>query len=266
MELARKIERRIMLRFLLSRDRFDAVRRKNPSKRITDVECFLNVISGTLSEGAKKLLDTARNRQGRYNKLLRIAKRSSKGNTITETEATRLKAIVDFEVTSNKRNKNWTFAGGGLMRLSEDFFLLNEHLTGSQSNRINQFCTQWGRFALDKDAKNEIDQIPEPSRNEKLIKKVRPLLEPLWAFFVALCHALQEGENDLTSTDAFWLGLVDEVMGEKDLPSLRYIAEFRADPPEPPQAEKAASPVAEDVPQPPTAAGTSPPGDMPPSP
>jgi hypothetical protein len=54
----------------------------------------------------------------------------------------------------------------------------------------------------------------------------------MWSFFVALCHALQEGENDVTAKDAYWLGLVDEVLGEAELPSMRVVAEYKEDPPE----------------------------------
>ena len=31
--------------------------------------------------------------------------------------------------------------------------------------------------------------------------------------------------------DAFWLGLIDEVLGHRDLPLTRYFAEFQPDPP-----------------------------------
>ena len=34
------------------------------------------------------------------------------------------------------------------------------------------------------------------------------------SFFVALCHALYEGENELTAMDAVWLGLVDTIRAD----------------------------------------------------
>lgn len=43
-----------------------------------------------------------------------------------------------------------------------------------------------------------------------------------------MCHALQEGENELSATDAYWLGLVDEVVGE-ELWNLRLLYEFEED-------------------------------------
>jgi hypothetical protein len=69
----------------------------------------------------------------------------------------------------------------------------------------------------------------EVQRIEELVEMVRPMLQPIWSFFVALCHALQEGENRLTATDAYWLGLADEVIGE-NLMSLRMFEEFKPDP------------------------------------
>jgi enoyl-CoA hydratase/carnithine racemase len=46
-----------------------------------------------------------------------------------------------------------------------------------------------------------------------------------------LCHALQEGENELTAKDAYWLGLIDEVIGE-DLYTIRDLMEYEDDPAE----------------------------------
>jgi hypothetical protein len=68
----------------------------------------------------------------------------------------------------------------------------------------------------------------EKSRTDRLVEVVSPILQPISAFFVALCHTLQEGENELTATDAYWLGIVDEVIGEP-LPTTRWIAEYRND-------------------------------------
>lgn len=230
MGLVRKMESRLMFRFLFAKGQFANIR-KQAAHDLTDSDCFLAVISGNLSDGAKKLYKTAYERQGRYVELLAVAKRAKKYKNVAKTEASRLKAIVDYEVSSNKKDKNWTFQGGGLNRLNDDFFLLSEHLASSENDRISQLCSQWGIFAISADEKVEIDRAPEDQRNSLLVKKVRPTLEPMWSFFVALCHALQEGENDLTAKDAYWLGLVDEVMGEAELPSMRVIAEYKDDPP-----------------------------------
>jgi hypothetical protein len=247
-ELVRRMESRFMFRFLFSKGQFDSIRQNNPSQPMTDTDCFLALIRDSLSERARKLFETARERQDKYSALLAIAHKASKGKSAAKIEAKRLKAIIDFEVESHKDDKDWTFEGQGLSRLSEDFFLLNEHLASSQDARINKLCTEWGLFSLGSADRVEIDKISdEAEKNAKIIEKVRPLLEPLWAFFVALCHALQEGENDLTATDAFWLGLIDEVAGMKNLRSVRSIAEYKPDPPSPAPPPQLPAPQEQEV-------------------
>jgi ATP-dependent protease ClpP protease subunit len=236
-DLVRQMESRLMFRFLFSKDEFADVRKKS-AEPLSDADCFLSVISQKLSDGARNLFETAQQRKGRYEELLAIAKKAKKYKSVAKTEASRIKAIVDYELSSNKKDKKWTFRGSGLNRLNDDFFLLTEHLASSENDRINTLCSQWGIFAITGAEKAEIDAAPEGERKERLVKKVRPTLEPMWSFFVALCHALQEGENELTAKDAYWLGLVDEVQGERKLPCMRMFAEFTPDPPKQEDNEK----------------------------
>jgi hypothetical protein len=53
-----------------------------------------------------------------------------------------------------------------------------------------------------------------------IVNTVSPRLEPLWFLAVSLARTLQEGEFPLNTTEAYWLGLVDEVVGS-GLPCLR---------------------------------------------
>jgi len=234
MELARKIEFRFMFRFITTKAQFDEVRAKHQPKQMTDLECFLDLISEKLSEPAKKVLQQAKERYERYddllNSVLRRSERISGNKRIAEIEAVRIKAIVDYEVRKNRKNKDWSFQYAGLTRLTDDFFLLNEHLSSFQSERLKTLCVKWSGFLLSQDQSNEIARLPEDQRNDRTVGMVRPVLQPVWSFFVALCHALQEGENDLTARDAFWLGLIDEVMGVADLPAFRFIAEYELTP------------------------------------
>jgi hypothetical protein len=48
-----------------------------------------------------------------------------------------------------------------------------------------------------------------------LVERIRPRLRPFWYFTVILCQQLQEGENALSPSDAYWIGAVDEVYGTK---------------------------------------------------
>jgi len=236
-KLAQTIVDRFMFRFVTSKDEFEAIRQNDPKQ--TDLDCFLTLISAYLSEPAKRVLENARARYGRYNDLLDwVAKKSKiKGKmTTAEFEAMQIKAIVDFEVRSNKKDKDWSFERNGLNNLTDDFFLLNEYLENLISGFFRSLCLTYGHFLLSKAENEELANSPETEREVRKVQKVQPLLLPIWSFFVALCHALQVGENDLTARDAVWLGLIDEVIGD-EMPCRRIAMEYQPDIQEPEPAK-----------------------------
>jgi ATP-dependent protease ClpP protease subunit len=234
MSLARKIEDRFSFRYVMTRDEFDAFRTQNSVPTMSDLDCFVRIVEGKLSNEAKKVWQKAKDRHERYEGLfstiLKKIKRDIPSAKEAQIEADCIKAIVEFELKRNKNDPSWNFKKGGIGQLVDDFFLLNEYLSNYGSERLKKWCTSFGRWILPQSEADEIAAISdENTRAEKLVTKVRPLLQPLWSFFVALCHALQEGENELTATDAYWLGLVDEVVGE-NLLSARSFEEFKPDP------------------------------------
>jgi hypothetical protein len=83
-----------------------------------------------------------------------------------------------------------------------------------------------GDFLLTDEDQQELSAITdEVKKEETRHDKLKPVLRPLWLFFIALCYALHEGETDLTATDAYWLGLINEVVGRQDLPNERLAQE-----------------------------------------
>jgi hypothetical protein len=234
MELVKRAEGRFMFRFIILRPEFQKLRDANPKRSLSDLECFVELISPKLSESARKIFKKAQERYARYQPLLtefNTKTKSGKRKHVAREEATRIKAIVDFEVAENKTNPSWTFKDGGLSRIVEDFFLVAEYLASQENERLKHWCRSLSRVALSKEELDEIDKIPdEKERNETLIARVHPPVQPVWSFFVALCHALQEDENELTSRDAYWLGLVDEVVGEGKLLTIRWFEEWQPDP------------------------------------
>jgi ATP-dependent protease ClpP protease subunit len=235
MDLARKAEKRFLLRFMILYPEFKDVRDAVAPKTISDLDCFVTLLSQRLSAKAIEVLQKAQERYRRYeplmSKLLDKASKQSGPAIPAHIEAQRIKAIVNFEVSSNKRNKGWTFKdGGGLTRVVEDFFLMAEYLENQQSDRLEHWCLTVGKMSLSKSEQETLNQIAdEKARNEQLIKTVRPIIQPVWMFFIALCHALQEDDNELTAVDAYWFGLVDEVWGNATLVASRWFEEFEAD-------------------------------------
>ena len=229
--LARKIVDRFMFRFVSSQAEFDDVRKRDPTQT-SDLDCFLTLISENLSAPAKRVLEGAKARYSRYDDLLNwVVKRSKVDSVKTKAqfEAIQIKAIVDFEVRNNKKNKDWSFEGGGLNSLTYDFFLLNEYLGNYHSGYFRSLCLRYGHFLLSDDEIAELENAPEGEESQSKVNKAQPLLLPVWSFFVSLCHALQQGENDLSARDAVWLGLIDEVIGVDELPSRRLAYEYEPD-------------------------------------
>jgi ATP-dependent protease ClpP protease subunit len=238
MKLGRKIEKRFTFRFFSVRNEFAALREKKNQPNLTDCECFTEIIREKLSPDAITVLDKAVNRNERYRKLINSVF-EQKGNDLSKAESTLqvqahiLRAILDVEVADAGTTGMTDFRVGGLRRLVDDFYLLNEYLTGSTDWRLDQWCKQMGRLCLTDEQGEEIDALPDEQEREKRILAIgKPILKPMLSFFIALCHALQEGENELNATDAFWLGLVDEVVGDEDLWNLRLMYEFTPDPEE----------------------------------
>jgi ATP-dependent protease ClpP protease subunit len=243
MALARKSEWRFMWRFMSLRSGFGEHREKIGKPKHSELDCFIDLISAKLSGNAAKILTQAHARYQRYNALishfLKLAvksKRFMEGSTEAHSEGLMLRAIINFEVRQHKADPEWNFRDGGLVRLTDNFYLLQEYLASARSEQFRKLCDRWGAFVLTDADKAELEGLAEPEKTKKQLDKVRPYFQPFWSFFVALCHALQEGENELTAVDAFWLGLIDEIIGMTSLPLTRFVAEYQPDP-QPAQVE-----------------------------
>jgi len=233
--LARARSQQFFFRFVTLRSDFEEYRKKNP-KALTDKDCFVGMISERLSALGMKLLRRAEDRYKRYQSLsayvfrsrrvqkqLGLLRSDPKRGDYKKVEAEILKAIIAFEVP-RKQSPGWAFASEGLPRVNDDFFLLNEYIDQHSNTRIESFCEAWKDFILDEDEMTAIESLPDDQRKAARFAKLSPILLPLWLLFGAICHVLQTAETPLTPEDAFWLGLVDEVMGA-NLPTLRRIVE-----------------------------------------
>lgn len=234
-ELARKIDDRFSFRFVFVRDQFDAIRKKHGNQQLSDLECFIEFIEEKLSAQTKKVWQRAKSRHSRYRELFDTVQKKAKGDlekmSAAQLQAASLKAIVEYELKANRHDPSWSFTGGGIERLTDDFFLLNEYIGGFSGERLQRWSTEWGKYVVPPEVVSEINAITdEEERTKKMAEKIAPFVAPLTSFFAAMCHALQEGENELTAEDAYWLGLVDEVVGRDDLLCLRHFEEEKPDP------------------------------------
>lgn len=232
MRLAEKIDDRFRFRYMLARAEFIDIRKNDNNSGLTDLECFIRHIRLKLSDIAKDVLDKAKVRHDRYERLLETVfkkKRRSMRKTLAQIEADHINAIAAFEIKNNQDNTDWSFSKGGIGPLVNDFFLWNEYFDNFWSDRLREWCLMFAKLTIPPEKVKEIEALlNEKERADKFVEVVGPILEPISAFFVALCHTLQEGENELTARDAYWLGIVDEIVGE-DLPNERWFTEFKDD-------------------------------------
>src|SRR5439155_16219605 len=136
---------------------------------------FLTLLFDHVSVSAYKVLADAFARYIAYSALLDSAnKQWQRGaiskKTFVQLEAEQIKALTDFQIKRNKKNKNWNFENEGIHRLTDDFFLLNEYLTFLQGPRFRDICTSWGRFLLNKQQSDQVDALPEAERDNKIVE------------------------------------------------------------------------------------------------
>jgi ATP-dependent protease ClpP protease subunit len=149
-----------------------------------------------------------------------------------QLQAKLLKRLIDFKVKEKKREKEkepgWSFSKNGLADLQQDFSLFLDYQSGDHMRNLEHRVISWGPLCLDDTESEEYKNVPPETKKEWLITKAQPKIKPLWHLLVSICRLLQQGEHFITATDAYWLGLIDEVIGVK-LPSERLIMEDRAE-------------------------------------
>ena len=143
-----------------------------------------------------------------------------------EVEARILKAILDYELKRKDRGQEWSLHDGGIDELRTDFLQLVDYLGGSHRTYLQQLIKDYGVMLLDAAELAEFKQRgPDlPDSAQWLAALVEPRMEEFWYFVICLCRGLQRGEHSLSAKDAYWLGLVDEVLGS-DLPCIRLLYE-----------------------------------------
>ncbi|MFZ3343228.1 MAG: ATP-dependent Clp protease proteolytic subunit [Terriglobales bacterium] len=151
---------------------------------------------------------------------------AGKEERIADIEAKILTAILQFELEKNQ-DENWSFADAGILQIQEDFVLLRDYNSPRHTNQLRWLAARWGAFFLDDNGRAELEKIKTEDRPDWLLNETKGQLHPLWYYFVSICRALQEGENYLSAEDAYWLGLVDEIIGasERRYPSYRALVE-----------------------------------------
>ncbi len=235
LRLARRTFARIAFHFANLRAEFPAIResakkQNAPREMTTDLECFAFAIHRRLSSSFQQLPQRAFFHHERLAEMSRfILDREDElpeSEAWVKTEGELLKRLVDYEL-ANKTADGWSFSEGGIDELALDFKSLADYLFGPHQEALESHLDSFGVLFLTNEQIAEYQTLKTADATNAaswLRERARPLVEPMWYFVVSLCRLLQSGEYGLNAIDAYWLGIVDEVIGEK-LPTFRLIAE-----------------------------------------
>ena len=139
-----------------------------------------------------------------------------------QAEAGLLKALV------NKRFPKATesVTHDSILETLGEFFILrfySKMLLGIKDRRAYQkWLDQWTKD----DAK--FKRLPDGELKDAWARSFEAT-HVFWLFLLALCRRLQQRENSLTASDAFHLGLIDEVIGLPGGRTLRTLVEYARD-------------------------------------
>lgn len=233
LELARRVIERSIFIFLNLRDSFYEIRVEEGNTQMPDLECFARALVARMSYGSYKIPQRAFLKyqaiQELSNNAFARAKIKPKDTTI-QIESKLLKALIDQEIKNRKNGEIWLFDDDVLGHLIENFRLIKDYHAGSHNRWLNSIVYKLGRYFLDDTEAAHIDGMPvdtpedRAARRKWLSNKALPRLQPIWFFVVSVCRLLQEKENQLSIIDAYWLGIVDEVLGS-GLPCPRQMFE-----------------------------------------
>lgn len=227
---------RVIFQFMMLRDGFDEVRESSGLPNMPDAECFFESLKQRLRPALASVIEEASKLQKKYQRLDKFARERfekrehREGVRRADMQADLIRDIVDFELQENPDDA-WSFTRARIIGIQDDFALLADYHSEHHSGRRKSLAERWGLFFLSDEEKGEHERQPEDARAGWLVAQTADRLHSLWYFYVSVCRLLQEGEHNLTATDAYWMGLVDEIVGDTDFPCLRALVEGQASPP-----------------------------------
>lgn len=231
-KVANCVIRRLVHRFTLCADEITDVREADHSTSL--LEAFAGCIKKHLSTSASSVLDRTMERTRSAVTLAdEVFPKISFGEseTLLQQDTKVFEAVLRYEV-SKERPSEWRLDEEGISTITSDYLLVREYQIGDHNKALRWILATFGELFLESlQEHQEYEKVKAESAKAArtwLLKNVRPRIRPFWYFTVCLSKQLQEGENQLTSTDAYWLGVVDEVV-DTDLKGFRAFAEAQTE-------------------------------------
>jgi len=133
---------------------------------------------------------------------------------LARKEARLFTAVIEREVRAHRKIA-WTMKPAAAAEIMLDFLLARDFIRGRHSGLIDKLAKHHGEGLLTKSQEIRYRRLQghTPARARRyLAVAARPVAFGLWCFALALCHGLLSGEFTLSACEAYWLGLIDEVL------------------------------------------------------
>lgn len=201
-----KSARRFMFLFIGLRATFQAHRANATARLLTDLDCFQEILCEKAPPAAQKVLRDAaalwKRRSGLVTHFQEEVAKVRLSNEKADIEKIMLDVSVSFEYEHKNSDREWSLRTGGLHKINDHFFFLEEYSQYTNGAPFANLYERWAPLMVSSDDRDALLAEDKAERFEAFFL-------PFWSLFIALYHVLQQTENELTALDAFWLGLVD---------------------------------------------------------
>jgi hypothetical protein len=224
MRLANRAFARFVLRLLLFPAEFEQYANSKPQGLDSpDIGPVARALSGKLGADKHRLVELALERQAAINALTQPLRahwanlQSREALEPNQLEVEILRAILNYKASVHA-SEEWSLSATGLYEVVNDFHLLHDFYFGRQTQPLARLAHMYGTFFLASCELQEYNAIPgnEGEKRLSFLKEhAQPRIRPLWYFMVSLCRLLQTADHVFSAEEAYWLGLVDEILGSK---------------------------------------------------
>ena len=207
--LANSVIRKLVHRYSIVCQSFDQTRAELKDGSLSDIECFVRAIFAKVGWRGEQVLNNAFEKTKaalRLSENILDKMNFSDEQKPIQQDAAVFRAVLKHELKQLSK-AGWRLDDEGCSQLVSDYLLLRDYEFGHHQKSLTWVAGRYGLPFLTNEEFAEYKAINEKSEADALkwrINKVAPRLKPFWYFTVRLCQQLQEGENRLSATDAYW--------------------------------------------------------------
>jgi ATP-dependent protease ClpP protease subunit len=230
-QLADNCISRFIFRVAMMLGQFPAIKEHAKNPEMSHAACFIEAVKDRIDDELVNVLRHALQRSEDNDALDTAVDQSFAGKDIANMPMVQfdllvLKAILDYEAQKHESDESWSFRERGLETVQDKLQLLIDKYSEHHAEMTNLLCTRWGKLFLSSEEKEQLTQLPEDKHSKHIENAVGATLSKLWFFFVSVCRSLQKDDYWMSAQEAYWLGLIDEIVGLTDLPCPRIFVEY----------------------------------------